>query len=144
MRCTLIIVNGIPVPRKIGTGKSASECSAYLATARAYLHFPPLACHLLLATSVPFCFFDEFDSANWRSGQKNKTTARVSAGLRATTGPVQPPQTRRTIQRLSALPSLSALLRSPLAGRWWRPQGPAEQTVQVGKVSSSSKLLWSF
>jgi len=71
MRCTLIIVNGSPVPRKIGTGKSASEYSAYLATARPYLHFPPFACHPLLATAVPFCFFNEFNPCGAKAKKQN-------------------------------------------------------------------------
>ena len=47
----------------------------YLATARPHLHFPPFACHPLLGTSVPFCFFDVFDPCGAKA--KNKTTARV-------------------------------------------------------------------
>jgi hypothetical protein len=71
MRCTLIVVNGLLVPRKIGTGKSVSEYSAYLAAAQAYLHFPPFACHPLLATSVPFCFFNLFDPCGAMEKKQN-------------------------------------------------------------------------
>jgi len=34
-------------------------------------HFPPFACHPLLATAVPFCFFDVFDPCGAKAKKQN-------------------------------------------------------------------------
>jgi len=49
---------------------------------KAYLHFLPFACHPLLATAVLFLFFQLKETSLRQMGEKNKTTAHFSAGLR--------------------------------------------------------------